>query len=87
MPTKKPEHILRLPAVLARTGFSRSTLYRMVDQGSFPQKVQLSERCIGWRASEISAWERKRKAAKRRLAADAGQPIEPLQPRRRGQTG
>jgi prophage regulatory protein len=48
--------ILRLGSVLERTGLSRSTLYRKIEQGSFPRQVRISERCIGWRESDIEGW-------------------------------
>jgi prophage regulatory protein len=48
--------ILRLGSVLERTGLSRSTLYRKIEQGSFPRQVRISERCIGWRESDIERW-------------------------------
>jgi prophage regulatory protein len=48
--------ILRLGSVLERTGLSRSTLYRKIAQGSFPRQVRISERCIGWRDSDIELW-------------------------------
>lgn len=51
-----PDHILRLKAVLARTGLSRSTLYRKINDGTFPPSLKISTRCAGWRASAIDAW-------------------------------
>ena len=48
--------ILRLKAVLERTGLSRSTLYRKIERGTFPQQVRISERCIGWRESDVQQW-------------------------------
>lgn len=48
--------ILRLKAVLDRTGLSRSTLYRNIERGTFPKQVQISERCIGWREADIEGW-------------------------------
>ena len=48
--------ILRLRAVLERTGLSRSTLYRKIERGTFPRQVRISERCIGWRESELERW-------------------------------
>jgi prophage regulatory protein len=48
--------ILRLGNVLERTGLSRSTLYRKMQVGSFPAQVRISERCIGWRESDIERW-------------------------------
>jgi prophage regulatory protein len=54
--TDKADRFLRLPAVLERTGLSRSTLYRKISQGTFPKQVQISLRCAGWRESAISEW-------------------------------
>jgi prophage regulatory protein len=48
--------ILRLGSVLERTGLSRSTLYRKIETGTFPMQVRISERCVGWRESEIEGW-------------------------------
>ena len=48
--------ILRLKIVLERTGLSRSTLYRKIERGTFPKQVRISERCIGWRESEVERW-------------------------------
>jgi prophage regulatory protein len=48
--------ILRLKAVLERTGLSRSTLYRKIEQGTFPRQVRISERCIGWHEGDIERW-------------------------------
>ncbi|QIG79343.1 helix-turn-helix transcriptional regulator [Stakelama tenebrarum] len=53
-----PDRILRLEAVLERTGLSRSTMYRKMHDGSFPKSIQISDRCIGWRQSAIDAWMR-----------------------------
>jgi prophage regulatory protein len=58
MTTDTPDRILRLNTVLDRTGLSRSTLYRKVDQGTFPAQVRLAARCVGWRESAIAAWMR-----------------------------
>jgi prophage regulatory protein len=51
-----PIKIFRLHIVLQRTGLSRSTIYRLMALGDFPQAVKLSTRAIGWRADEIDAW-------------------------------
>ena len=56
MPTDSPARILRLKAVLERTGLSRSTLYRKIQAGRFPAQVRTSDRCIGWRESDIERW-------------------------------
>ena len=48
--------ILRLPAVKARTGLSRSTIYLRVSDGSFPRPVSLGARAVGWLESDIEGW-------------------------------
>lgn len=50
------ERILRLKGVLERTGLSRSTLYRKVQARTFPKPLKISERCIGWRESDVESW-------------------------------
>jgi len=48
--------ILRLPAVKARTGLSRSTIYLRVAEGTFPKPISLGSRAVGWVDVEIEAW-------------------------------
>lgn len=50
------ENILRLPAVKARTGLSRSSLYLKITKGQFPRPIALGERSVGWVESDIDAW-------------------------------
>lgn len=52
----KPDRILRLKAVLDRTGLCRATLYRKVKAGTFPRQVRIAERCVGWRESQVDQW-------------------------------
>jgi prophage regulatory protein len=47
--------ILRLPAVLAGTGLSRSTIYLRISQGVFTPPVSLGARAVGWPAHEVTA--------------------------------
>jgi prophage regulatory protein len=47
--------ILRLPAVKAESGASRSTIYLRIQQGLWPKPVRLGPRSVGWPASEVSA--------------------------------
>ena len=51
--------ILRLPEVLDRTGLKKSTLYRRMAAGEFPQQAKLggaNSRAVGWLAEEVHAW-------------------------------
>lgn len=56
MPDESPDRILRIRAVLERTGLSRSTLYRKIQCGAFPKQVRIAERCAGWRESAVKEW-------------------------------
>ncbi len=56
MTSNTPDRILRLNSVLDRTGLSRSTLYRKVEQGTFPAQIHIATRCVGWRESAIADW-------------------------------
>jgi len=53
---EKQERLLRRPAVEARTGLSRSTLYDWMKRGDFPQPVKLGARIVAWRESDVTAW-------------------------------
>jgi prophage regulatory protein len=48
--------ILRLPAVKARTGLSRSTIYHRISEGTFPKQISLGARAVGFLESEVEAW-------------------------------
>jgi prophage regulatory protein len=50
------ERIIRLKAVLARTGLSRSTMYRKIAEGTFPCHIKISVNGSGWRESAINRW-------------------------------
>lgn len=49
------ESLLRLQAVMDRTGFKRSKLYALASEGKFPKPVKI-EGCAVWRKSEIDSW-------------------------------
>lgn len=48
--------ILRLPAVLARTGDSKSTIRRKELAGQFPRRVQTGPNSVGWFEDEIDRY-------------------------------
>lgn len=50
------ERIIRLKTVLARTGLSRSTLYRMIASGTFPRQQRIGVQATGWYQSEVEQW-------------------------------
>jgi prophage regulatory protein len=42
--------------VLARTGLSRSTIYRKIAEGTFPAQLKISTNGTGWHESDINRW-------------------------------
>ena len=53
---ERRKRILRLPEVIALTGLSRSSIYKRIDDGTFPRQVCLGGRAVGWWEHEIQKW-------------------------------
>jgi prophage regulatory protein len=53
---RQPDRIIRLKTVLARTGLSRSTIYRKIAEGTFPAQIKISTNGAGWKESDINRW-------------------------------
>ncbi len=47
---------LRLPEVTNLTGYSRSSIYSKMSEGTFPKSIKLGPRAIGWLQRDIEAW-------------------------------
>ena len=62
-PTAHPV-LLRLPQVSARTGLSRSELYRRITLGTFPMPIKIGARASAWNSLEIDHWIAERIAAR-----------------------
>ncbi len=61
--------ILRLPAVKAITGLSRSTIYIRISKGTFPTPVSLGGRAVGWLEAEVQDWLQRQIEASRKTTA------------------
>ena len=48
--------VLRLPDVLERVALSKSTLWRRINDGEFPEPIKLGPRASGWLEEEVDAW-------------------------------
>ena len=48
--------MLRMPQVVAITGLSRMTIYRLEKRRQFPGRVQLSPNSVGWRKEDVDHW-------------------------------
>ncbi|CAK3167101.1 AlpA family transcriptional regulator [Vibrio splendidus] len=53
---------LRLKEVIALTGLGRSSIYKFMDENTFPKTVSLGGRAVAWVESEIEEWMEKRLA-------------------------
>lgn len=53
----------RIPEVSARTGLPKSTLYRLIRNGSFPKPVPLVGRTVAWDSEAVDRWIAERLAA------------------------
>ena len=54
------DFFLRLPAVKQRTGFGRSQIYNLINQGQFPKQIHLGPQSVAWLESEVTEWMKER---------------------------
>ena len=63
----KPKlRFIRLPEVLSRTGYGRTSIYRKMEDGSFPRSIKLGgppvdpeafdSRAVAWIENEVEQW-------------------------------
>lgn len=50
------EKFLRFGTVADLVGLSRTTIWRLEKEGSFPKRIRLGTNTIAWRELEISEW-------------------------------
>ena len=60
------KRLIRLPEVLSRTGYGRTSIYRKMEDGSFPRSVKLDgppidpeafdSRAVAWIENEVEQW-------------------------------
>ena len=54
--TTMSDRLLRRPEVESITGLGRSSIYRFMKEGKFPQRVQVGPAAVRWRSSDIARW-------------------------------
>lgn len=54
------DRILRNSDLDAITGISRTTRWRMEQNGQFPKRRQISYGAVGWASSEVETWMQER---------------------------
>ena len=62
----RQKRFIRLPEVLTRTGYGRTTIYRKMEDGSFPRSIKLGgppvapeafdSRAVAWIENEVEQW-------------------------------
>ena len=60
------KRFIRLPEVLSRTGYGRTSIYRKMEDGSFPRSIKLGgppvapeafdSRAVAWIEDEVEQW-------------------------------
>ena len=60
------KRFIRLPEVLTRTGYGRTSIYRKMEEGTFPRSVKLGgpledpnafdSRAVAWIEHEVDQW-------------------------------
>ena len=57
MPTPDaPVSLLKIGAVMQRSGLARVTIYKRMAAGTFPRPVYPAPRAPRWRSDEIASW-------------------------------
>jgi len=64
--------LMRLPAVIERTGYSRSWIYELINQEQFPKPVKIGTRAIAFIESEIEEFIQKLISKSRSLTKSEG---------------
>ena len=49
-------HLIKLSVVMAMTGLSKSSIYAMMQAGSFPKTIHIGVRGVAWIEGEIQHW-------------------------------
>lgn len=50
------EKFIRFGSLAEMVGLSRTTIYRLEQQGQFPKRVKLGSNSVAWRMSEVLNW-------------------------------
>ena len=53
---EKAKRFIRLPEVINRTGYRRTSIYEKISEGTLPAPIKLGPRAVAWVAEEIDKW-------------------------------
>lgn len=51
-----PMRFIRIKEVTNKTGLGRSTIYKFIEDGTFPKSIPLGPRGVGWMEEEVLEW-------------------------------
>ena len=49
-------NVLRRKQLENQLNLSRSSIYKMIADGTFPKPIKLGRRAVGWRAEDVQEW-------------------------------
>ena len=49
-------NVLRRKQLEKQLNLSRSSIYKMIADGTFPKPIKLGRRAVGWRAEDVQEW-------------------------------
>jgi prophage regulatory protein len=53
---EKAKRFIRLPEVINRTGYRRTSIYEKIAEGTFPAPIKLGPRAVAWVSEDIEEW-------------------------------
>ena len=52
----RSKKFLRLPSVIEKVGLSRSQIYKLIQQGDFPEPVKIGPKISVWIEEKLEVW-------------------------------
>lgn len=56
MASTAQEKFIRFGTLAEIVGLSRTTIYRLEQEGQFPKRVKLGSNSVAWRMTEVLSW-------------------------------
>ena len=50
------QQFIRLGEVIQITSLSKTSIYRLISEGTFPRQIQIGKRAVVWVRSDINDW-------------------------------
>ena len=76
MTSAKKDRLLRREEVEQKSGLARTTIYRLMRAGAFPEPLKVGPRAVRWPESEIEKWVSERPRASGDSGSHAGVPAD-----------